>query len=452
MTSTPSVKPSTVEAGPRQGRASVGLWMPGAAFLTWWITCFTMYLLQWPIAYEQVNLTKVSLLFGATTAGAWAGYRIGINACSPVLFSVRSKFSSALIPMLGLACTIALFIPVTRAYSGFDVSEMGLAFGDQAGAYSEASSRIAEGFSSRSTVVIAQTLLAPLTLVAVPYFALAWFQERRHLWPFLIAVSLPIVSSMLVGRDQQIGITMIMVAVGWLVSRYSRGLSLTLGGVVAGTALAVSFLFAFGARKLERTAGLVRCPPGSAECAGAAKPSLLDGSLTIFGSYATQGLEGLGRALEGTWHFGGGLSHSPALSSFFQLGSSNEPTVTDQLIYHGWSPSGYWSTALTSLANDIPWPLVPIVIGLQAALLGLSWRSAIAHTDWLSVSVFGYTWIAMLYVPMNLQLAISGPLYIGYLALAGIFTWRRAKSNRTHREGQRSRVSCIAALGRAARH
>lgn len=413
-----------------------GIGVPALAFLSWWIVCFCLYFFRWPINYAQVNLAKVSALFLACLLLAAIGYWIGTKqpAGKPTLVHDRP---TPRVPFLGLVCTVVLFVPIIHTYSGFGVLEVGAALQDQSTAYTYTTERIGQGFQARSFIVIAQTLLAPLTLTGLPYFALAWFDERRHGRILALLIVFPIMTSILVGRDQQIGIVVLTLLGTWLLSRVRRGLRFEPRHFVIFGSLAATLALATGLRKLARTSGAVACPPGSMGCGGgSADPDVWHATGLIFASYASQGFEGLGRAFMGTWNFGGGASHSRALDLFLQplLGRSNGLTVSDQLVYFGWSSTGYWSTAFTNIANDVPWVLVPFVIALLAYLLAITFKSAVLHGDWLSTSVFVYTWIAMVFVPQNFQLGTSGPLYVGYLCLTALYLlrrghWRRAILN-----------------------
>jgi hypothetical protein len=63
----------------------------------------------------------------------------------------------------------------------------------------------------------------------------------------------------------------------------------------------------------------------------------------------------------------------------------------------------------------------------MAAFLALAWRRSVRSGDWLSVTVFAYSWFTMWLLTQNLQLATSGPLYLGYLALCLLFLGREVR-------------------------
>ncbi|TFD30222.1 hypothetical protein [Cryobacterium cryoconiti] len=368
----------------------------------------------------------MTALMAGTVVSSIVGYRWGTGQRQMTTRPVHENRIPEVVA-IGFIASLLLVIPMSQAYSGFSVLNLGDALNDQAGAYAQSSERILEGFDARSGIVLLQTVLAPFTLTALPYLAMSWFERRKHGLLFLSVLAAPTLMGILVARDQQIGLSGIVVFGAWVLSRVRRRMPLRRPEKLVLFLLAVGLFFAFGARKALRSGNVPLCPPGATECAVAHNhPSAFEVAGIYFSSYASQGLEGLGRALDATWTFGGGLSHSQALASMVNslLGVNPQAVVTSQLFKLEWSDSWYWSTALTSLANDVPWIFVPVVIGLQAAVLGLVWRSAIEDGDWLSITVFCYTWLGLLFVPQNLQLAISGPTYVGYIVLLSSYLIR----------------------------
>ncbi|WP_426987596.1 hypothetical protein [Pseudarthrobacter sp. Y6] len=365
----------------------------------------------------------------ATIICSFVGFQIGSKASVPApIFATRQRIP--MVPLLGLVCTLILIVPMSTTYSGFNLSQFGDALSDQGQAYSDASTRIAEGTHSRSGIVAMQTLLSPLTLTALPFFAFEFFEARRYRLLFLLCAMSPIVWSVLVGRDQQMGLAILLVTAAWLLSKARKGTGLSRRQLSILMPLALISLVGFGARKLSRNPAAPICAPGSDICTVPhAFPSVWEATWVTVTSYASQGYEGLGRALNANWHFGGGFSHSPALASLIDpaLGTGSILRVPNQLDALGWSETGYWSTALTALASDFPWPLIPVVVGSMALILGASWRAALRFGDWLSITVFGYTLVALVFIPQNLQLALSGPTYIGYSLLVILFVARGRK-------------------------
>ncbi|HVC77689.1 MAG TPA: hypothetical protein VND96_14350 [Candidatus Micrarchaeaceae archaeon] len=390
-------------------------WLPLTIASTWWVVCFALYLSPWPIAYTHHNALGVTLLMAGTVFCSVIGYRIGVGAES--LLPGLTAWHVPVPVVIGFLGVLILVVPTVESYSGYGLFDIGRALANQAAAYSLASQRIAEGFSHRRGVVVAETLFAPFTLSVLPFLALSWFNARKHLALFGVSLVVPVYVGLLEGRSVAFGTAGIVLGAAWLVSRVRRRMRLHRWEIAALIVVAIVLTIGFGAQKVNRIHGGPICPPGTATCASGL--DLVDAAIVIFASYASQGFEGLGHALDARWVFGGGISHSPAIVSMVDGLFHLQPrhVVTSQLAGLGWSDTAYWSTALTNIANDLPWPLVPIAIGLQAAILGVAWRSVVERADWLSMALFCYTWLGILFVPQNLQLALSGPTYLGYITL-----------------------------------
>ncbi|WP_162924897.1 hypothetical protein [Mycetocola zhujimingii] len=415
------------KVAPKELSASAIRFLPLALVATWWSVCFGSYIVAWPIDYTRINAPEVGALTGASLIAAVAGYWLSTYRQPFSRVSVGARRPLPRMVMIGLGASLLLVVPMSSAYSGYSVLEIGAAIQDQGGAFAQASQRITEGLEARTGVVLLQTVLAPFTLVVLPYLALAWFERREHGILLILGIAAPVVTSLLVGRDQQIGFSLIAIAGAWVVSRARRRLRLRGREVVFLGFAAIALMTGFGARKLARNPVDPICAPGAQSCTVPhSNPSLFDAMWVNVTSYATQGFEGLGRALDAVWVFGGGFSHSGAVQNILSnlFGFRPAPVVTTQLYSLGWSDSWYWSTGFTSLANDVPWVLLPLVILLQASLLGWAWRTAIRRGDWLSTAVLCYTWLALMFMPQNLQIAISGPTYLGYIALVVLFIGR----------------------------
>ncbi|WP_349899462.1 hypothetical protein [Parafrigoribacterium soli] len=338
--------------------------------------------------------------------------------------------------LIGVVLSLLLLIPFSEIYSGFHLWQIGEALFNQGEAFSEGSKKIAEGTNSRLLFIAIQVLATPFTMCAIPFLALSWFERRKHLLLFLAAIAVPVTSGILVGRDFQVISAAVLVICSWLVSRMRRRLYFSWKDIAVLAGAAALYLVVFALRKLSRSGAplLSVCPPGVSSCPPTGPPTLWDSISVYFSSYASQSYEGLGRALDGHWQFGGGYSHSGALRPLFDsILGVHHYVITDQLVKFNWSATDLWSTGLAWLANDIPWILVPLVVALQGVFLALVWRKAIEQGDWLSVTLFGYTWLSLFFMMQNLQLAISGPLYLGYIALAVIFLAREVRQNSSAR-------------------
>ena len=404
--------------------------LPIIIIALWWLTSYGMYATGWPIPYTRQNILMVSLLVLATLMVTLLGFLTPLRESR---FSVQARSSNRIprLVLIGLGLSALLLIPISENYSGYHLWQIGEALMNQGAAFTKGSEKIAEGTSSRLLIVVAQTVAAPLTLAVIPYFALQWFERRKHFALLAIAVAVPVSLSILTGRDFQTVVTAVVVFCTWLVSRMRRRIFFSWKDAAVLGSGAALYLVVFAIRKLSRsgTPTVAICPPGVEACAPSGPPTLWDSAVVYFSSYASQSFEGLGRALNGTWRFGGGLAHSGALSSLAEsiFGKSRTHVITDQLSHYGWSATGNWSTGLVWLANDVPWVIVPLVVAFQGVLLAFVWRSAIRTGDWLSTTLFCYSWLSLFFMMQNLQIAISGPIYLGYWTLVLIYLGRSVR-------------------------
>jgi hypothetical protein len=421
------------DPGPEPWRRTL---IPVGVIAVWWLLSLVCYLAGWPIPYTRLNAGWAALLVVASTIALLAGF-VAVARLVPADVRVASQRTPVIL-IVGAIAGLVLLVPWAETYSGYHLWEVGAALLDQGGAFLAASERIESGTTSRLPIVVAQVVLAPATMAVIPAAALAWFEQRRQGLLLLAGLVTNTTMSVLVGRDFYLALALVLVACAWFVSRVRRRLGptrwafLTLGGALA------AFFVAFGARKLARRYGFPLCPPGTVDdvCTVPHAPNLWESLTVSFASYLSQGMEGLGRAFEGAWAFGGGYRHSAAVTGILEsvFGPSPTPVITDQLEGADWSASAYWSTGFTWIANDVPWIAVPVVVGVLAAFLALSWRRVLRDGDWLSMSVFGYGWFTMFFLTQNLQLATSGPLYVGNAVLCLLFVLRELRDLRRRRQ------------------
>lgn len=387
---------------------------PLAAVVLWWSMCYLFYAAQWPIRYSHVNFYKVSILFWVCAAALVIGYRSSVvRSRQWTAAGVGDKW-----PRWGLLLIFATFVPMVNSYSGLGVSQVGGALGDQSAAYQQTTDVINQGSSSRATLIIILTLAAPFTMAAPAYFMTRAFNGNRiDVICAALSVAPSLVLSVLTGRNQLFGVTVILCGASWLVASYRARGRLSIRGLLMASGAAAFVIYLISLRKQARMNGRYICRPGQLNC-DHADTGVVQNAIGTLASYGSQGFEGLGRAMEGTWGFGGGFSHSPALKNMILGGSQGSTqTITDQLSFYGWSDKAYWSTAISQVANDVPWILIPVIFWCAGVLYGKLWRASVNTGDALYVTLFGYVVMALLFVPQNYQLGASGPTYIGFMLL-----------------------------------
>lgn len=404
---------------------------PMRLVMVWWGICIALFLIGWPILYARTNMLKILPLVALTALLATLAFNKFASQPSrpPLALTGISRMM-----LLGLAISTLLFFPTVQGYAGLQLSDINEAVGDQSAAYQQSTDMITKGSASRSVILMLNTLAAPLTLGTIPYFVMRAIETRllRDRMLALLSVAPSVLLSLLTGRTQAMGVIVVVSVASLLVVIQRTGRRLTFKHWLWVGSLGIS-LFAFVAwRSQERKAGNFSCRAGQLNCTEETS-GLWDALITV-SSYAGQGFEGFGRALEGTWSFGGGFSHSPALRNFvmtFGAGESQSNPVTQQLYQHGWDEQAFWSSGWSQLANDVPWILIPFLLALVAALTGAAWRRAVREADWISLTVFSYWFLALAFMPQNYQLGASGPTYVGVIFLSLLFMFREFHSSAT---------------------
>lgn len=383
--------------------------------LVWWLGAFVLYLSPWPLNYWHVNLMGVTALWTACCLALHLGW-LGAEGILP---RARHPRSLLWLPWVGLVLQLLLLPLVVRSYSAYSITELGNAWADQRSAFSLTSDvLVGQAAERRSlTALLAVSNLAVLT--SVPYFAFMWMRHGRFGVAFLLSAAPAVVVAIASGRDSGLGPLVVVLASVGLASagggfwRSTRGIAATSVGIAL---LAVFFAI----RRIARAevSGIVYsdCPPGT-DCIDAVLPTDITSGLFAALSYATQGFEGLGHALDAQWVFGGGFSHSAALAGLISGGVPAD-VVHSQLDWLGWSSTALWSTSLSWIANDVPWVLIPVVIAGMGFFACRLWVDVRACPDPINLTVFAYTMYALVYMPQNFTIGLTGPVYVAFLGLA----------------------------------
>lgn len=417
---------------------------PMVIVLGWWAFCMSLFLLDWPIQYDHTSDSLVVTLVGVSGIASVVGYVLGSRVgdvparVAELGQEVRHERAHGVLhrsrlPYVGLVISALLLLPTIASYTGLRLSSLRSALDDQGRAYALASDVIERGSGGRTSLLFITTLLAPLTLAALPYFSLRAFERVGAFGLVGAALTPSIILSILSGRTQQLGVATIVLGSGWLIGKRRRRARIRVVEWLTPLLILLVLFTVVAIRKTERLEGRFLCRPGQLNCQE--KVAGLEDAVLTIASYASQGFYGLSVALKADWSFGGGYSHSPALLNFSRLlgGSNSSQTVTDQLPGLGWSDRMFWSSGWSQLANDVPWILLPLLMFFVGVMFGSAWTQALLRGDWLSAAVAGYAFVGLIFMPQNYQLGSSGPLYVGVLALSAAFLVRlwRDHSGRT---------------------
>lgn len=215
-------------------------------------------------------------------------------------------------------------------------------------------------------------------------------------------------------------------------------------------ALVLGVLVLFYARKLARFEDVnLTCLPGSPEAcfnfdnwlSRAVSPGLEFMRIMVT-NYLTQGYEGMARAIHIPWEFNWGLGQMnpvkvqlcKVLNLACEMGSFN-----DKLPEFGWDTRYKWSSAYTSLANDLHWVFVPAYGFGLGVMFGVSEKSWRQNRDRLSLACLMLITLFFVYSSANMQLTVSLDWTAIYLVLF-LWQWIRIALRRTARHPAVSRL------------
>jgi hypothetical protein len=184
--------------------------------------------------------------------------------------------------------------------------------------------------------------------------------------------------------------------------------------LVGALALAVSGSV-FVERKEDRMSTVnAFCFLNSGACADYAHPLIAgmnDGgrfAASMSVAYITNGYYGLSLALEKPFETSWGMGHSPAISRIYYtitgIEGVNRKTFNYRNIDEGWPEEYYWSTILTSIANDVSFPGALFVMAVFAWAWGRSWIDAVVARNDSAAIVFCLATFSVIYFPANLQI------------------------------------------------
>jgi hypothetical protein len=401
---------------------------------------------NWPTFFGFLAVTMFALWLGFRRAAARAPAGTSFVGWRRVIW-------------VGAPASLIILFVAAPVYTGRTPWEVLDALRDQGAAYRSLQDQLELTAGSRGPIALARILTWPLVFAVFPLGVLHWAEMSTRLRLFMLATIGSIaVSSILRGTDREIAD---MVAVGGasglvvlarkivhdgitlrsVLRRYSVAIVISL--VLLGVAASL-----FAQRKVERYQDVnALCLAGNDNtpneiCADLEHPwfSPLDERLGFTAAmamaYFTQGYYGLALALSlddfrSTW----GLGNAPFAMAAYTRWTGDEDFYKRSYTYRlreiGWSDEHRWSTMFPWIANDISFPMVPILMLLIGGLFGGSWRDAVFARNDCGVVVFAILMLMMAYLPANSQITMV-PDHL-FALIVWIFIWRYTRRLRSER-------------------
>jgi hypothetical protein len=410
------------------GKPHKFLHVPINAGLFYLAVTFLLFLFG-PIEYPVKNSIVVVTYFCAVLIFLSIGFRSSLNR------TVRSSTLriSRTIFVIGSALSIIILIPSSYYYTGKMPWDFLSAIEDQGSAYSSLAGQLAATEGQRGPIIIVRALAMPFVWAVIPLGIIYWSRLGWiHRALLFSTVLCSLIFSALRGTDREIADLLIVSGTAYSVAAARKRLEGQLapqrGGIrssgfvarrwravlAAVLALTVSGSV-FVERKEDRmTTVKAFCFLNSGACADYTNP-LVAGmndsgrfATSMSVAYISNGYYGLSLALEKPFQSTWGIGHSPALVRIYDILVGNEQitkrTFNYRNIDEGWPQEYYWSTMLTSIANDLSFPGAVLIMGLFGWVWGRSWMDAVLAKNDSAAIIFCLATFSVIYFPANLQI------------------------------------------------
>jgi hypothetical protein len=400
---------------------------------------------DWPID----NWATLFGFLAVTVLALWLGFRWAVaRTAAGTSFGGWRR-----VIVFGAAASVIILFVAAPIYTGRMPWEVLDALRDPYSAYRNLQDQLELTAGTRGPIALARILTWPLVFAALPLGILHWAEMGVRLRVLmLVTVGAIVVSSILRSTDREI-VDLITVAGGTGLVLFGRkmvrdGLTLRallrryLIAIVTGIVVLGVAASLFAQRKEERyvfrnaicLAGDDNMP--TEICADFDHPwfSQLDDSqrftASMAAAYFTQGYYGLALTLamddfRSTW----GLGNAPFAMAAYTGWTGDEELYKRSYTYRlrelGWNDQHRFSTMFPWIANDISFPMVPVLMLLIGGMFGASWRDAVFGRNDCAVVVFAIFLIMMGYIPANSQITLV-PDHL-FALLAWIFAWRRTR-------------------------
>lgn len=432
---------------PRADRTYNFRFMPIKAGVCYLALTFIIFLLG-PIDYPIKNFVPVVVYFGLVCIALIIGYR------AAVIQPVRSStlIISRAVFVIGSLLALIILIPSSYFYTGKMPWEVFSAIEDQRAAYGSLASQLAATEGQRGPIILLRALAMPFVWAVIPLGIIYWSRLGWVHRGLLISTALcSLIFSALRGTDREIADLLIVSGAAYAVAMARKRMEQrrTLGQVAVRSAgplarrwrvavLGALALMVSGSVFVERkedrmTTVKAFCFFNSGACADYSHP-LVAGmndegrfATSMTAAYITNGYYGLSLALEKPFLSSWGVGHSSAISRIYGVLGGDEAVLTRTYNYRnsddGWPEEYFWSTMLTSLANDISFPGALLMMSLFAWVWGRSWMDAVLARNDSAAIVFCLATFSVLYFPANLQIlqTLEGYTTVVFWLLAWLF-------------------------------
>jgi len=434
-----------------------GLWLPIIFFqiyLNLSVFLFAFGPWPWPVSNPHELYGFLTTAHVLLAWGYYSGYK---KARSSPLVASRSTIDWL---KISLALNLVMLLPSCFSRTGSLLPNVMYGLAAPGEAYQNTVER---SFAGGPWVIVEyiRIILAPLLALSFPFVVATW-QKRtvneKLCCAFIVLFNIALYISM--GTNKTIVDTVLLVP--WLVALAIASRHLILSkhqkmmlGIGSLSAMFGAFIF-FGYGQTQRAGGVA-----SGRTFG--PPIFIDSDPDNWMTYAMpeqyqiyvesllrylcQGYYALSRsmllAFDSTLGVGNSMFLSrtaTSLTGMTELSSQTYPAKLEAA--EGWGELTLWHSIYTWIASDVGFIGTLIIVFFIGRYLAMAWIYAIVYTDKLSIILFAYLTIMLLYFPANNQLMQNGESCVGFLltlVLWLLFTGPLMKKNRKTRKTKNTR-------------
>jgi hypothetical protein len=408
------------------------LYQPAVIVLAFWLATYTTYIIGLFVDFPKKNLVELSVFLLANALAGLLGCIVAL--LTKVKYFPKDSYRKK--ALLGLFLYSLLFYPLVKVYTGNDILDFFNLLTSPLDAYNSMHNKVSEDRMDRAWVIIAKVFISPFLLISLPYFimrVITYNKDKRYLF---VLVLLYFSMSVMRGTDKEL-FDIFLIFLGsflairpkFLIGLFSKKSNLKMFFLIMTIFSLVLASFSF--KKEERLVALEsRCFASTEICYDLNKNNNIDFAATLLSVYLTQGYYGLSLSFDADFNSLYGFGHSPSLLYIGQkFGMDISDSVVSQLDELGWASKGHWSTGFVSMANDVPFGVIPLIIFLVFFFMTLAYKIYLKEKDVLALTVFVYLFYTLIYMPANLQIAKSGDVYLGFLFLFFSFMVKLFRGN-----------------------
>lgn len=414
----------------------------GTMPLIGWLSLFLLTILMFyygPFDWHVTNDLQLILYLVGVGASVTIGYLLATFISPRPAVSINLKA----IAYSGAGLGLMISLPTMYIYTGKTPLDLGYAIANQGTTYVETIEHVRSGSGARLYFATLRSLLAPLTLVALPLFIILRRVIPFRWWVLAILFFLSqIALSLLRGTDKEtidlgLFIGMTLVSAGLLARQMgaiSRRKMLALVCVSVIVVVAATQLFIF--RKNTRLGETEQyCHALTHICADTdnvfvnwlPESDQISGSIII--NYLSQGYYGLSLALQEPFDTTFGVGHSYFLMEKYIAATGStfilERSYIGKIEQQGWDRKFLWATMYVWIANDIGFAGSLGFMFILGFMFSLSWRDFLGRRNIPAFLFFLHLVVIFFYSSMNNQVTAGADYYFSTVLWLCIWLFSR---------------------------